>query len=47
MNCKLHVVADENGRPLRFFMTAGELSDYTGAATLLADDRCPAVIFWL
>ncbi len=33
MNTKLHAVAD--GRPTRFFMTAGQVSDYTGAAALL------------
>lgn len=37
MNTKLHAVADANGRPLRFFMTVGQVSDYTGAATLLDD----------
>jgi len=36
MNTKLHAVTDENGRPIRFFMTAGEVSDYTGAAALLS-----------
>ncbi|WP_156418157.1 IS5 family transposase [Aureimonas sp. AU4] len=35
MNTKLHAVADANGRPLSFFMTAGPVSDYTGAAALL------------
>jgi len=35
MNTKLHAVTDANGRPLRFFMTAGQISDYTGAAALL------------
>ena len=29
MNAKLHIVADANGRPLSFFMTAGPGSDYT------------------
>ena len=33
MNTKLHAVAD--GRPTRFFMTAGQVSDYTDAAALL------------
>ena len=33
MNTKLHAVAD--GRPTRFFMTAGQVSDYTRAAALL------------
>ena len=35
MNTKLHAVTDAEGRPLRFFMTTGQLSDYTGAAALL------------
>ena len=35
MNTKLHAVSDANGRPLSFFMTAGQVSDYTGAAALL------------
>ncbi len=35
MNTKLHAVCDADGRPIRFFMTAGEVSDYTGAAALL------------
>ena len=47
MNTKLHAVTDADGRPIRFFMTAGPLSamqaspagqrvsDYTGAAALL------------
>ena len=32
----LHAVTDAEGRPLSFFMTAGQVSDYTGAAALLA-----------
>jgi transposase len=28
-------VADAKGRPLKFFMTAGQVSDYMGAAALL------------
>ncbi len=35
MNTKIHAVADAIGRPLRFFLTAGPTSDYTGAAALL------------
>ena len=35
MNTKLHAVTDARGRPLKFFMTAGQVSDYTGAAALL------------
>ena len=37
MNTRLHAVADANGRPLSFFMTAGQVSDSTGAAALLDD----------
>jgi transposase len=32
MNTKLHTVADANGRPLNFFITAGQINEYTGAA---------------
>jgi transposase len=35
MTTKVHAVADADGRPGRFFMTAGQVSDYTGAAALL------------
>lgn len=35
MNTKLHAVTDAHGRPVSFFMTAGQISDYTGAAALL------------
>ncbi|WP_408872004.1 IS5 family transposase, partial [Gluconobacter oxydans] len=41
MNTKLHAVTDRNGRPFDFFMTAGQISDYTGAAALL-DSLPPA-----
>ncbi len=34
MNTKLHAVTDAHGRPIRFFLTAGQVSDYTGAAAL-------------
>ena len=37
MNTKLHAVTDANGRPLSFFITAGHVSDYTGAGALLDD----------
>ena len=30
MNTKLHAVTDAEGRPLSFFMTAVQVSDYTG-----------------
>lgn len=37
MNTKLHAITDQNGRPLSLFMTAGQISDYTGAAALLGE----------
>jgi len=37
MNTKLHANTNANGRPLSFFITAGQVSDYTGAAALLDD----------
>lgn len=40
MNTKLHAVTDAKGQPLKFFMTAGQISDYTRAAALL--DSLPA-----
>ncbi|PIL19191.1 hypothetical protein P775_15880 [Puniceibacterium antarcticum] len=36
MNTKLHAVTDAKGRPIRFFMSAEQVSDYTGAAALLS-----------
>lgn len=35
MNTTLHAVADAKGRPIGFFTSAGQVSDYTGAAALL------------
>lgn len=35
MNTKLHAVTDANGKPVSLFMTAGQASDYAGAAALL------------
>ena len=37
MNTKLHAVTDTIGRPIRFFMTAGQVSDYTGARALMSN----------
>lgn len=37
MNTKLHALTDANGRPLRFFMSASQISDHTGAAALPDD----------
>ena len=42
MNTKLHAVTNAKGRPIQFFMSAGQVSDYTGAAALLA--ACRALI---
>ena len=41
LNTKLHAVADAKGRPLKFFMTAGQVSDDMGAAALLKGCRRP------
>lgn len=35
MNSKLHAVADVKGRNIRLHITAGQISDYTGAAALI------------
>jgi len=35
MNTKLHAATDGNGNPISLFMTAGQVSDYTGAAAML------------
>ena len=37
MNTNLHAIADANRRPLSFFLIAGQVSDYTGAAALFDD----------
>ena len=37
MNTKLHAVCDSQGRPIHFFITAGQVSDYKGAAALLSN----------
>ncbi|SHJ80172.1 hypothetical protein SAMN04488012_12211 [Palleronia salina] len=50
MNTKLHVVTDRDGRPVRLFVTAGQVSDYKGALQsqlpqadrLIADQRYDA-----
>ncbi len=34
---KLHTVTDTVGRPIWFFMTAGQLSDYTEARALVSN----------
>ena len=36
MNTKLHAITDASGRPIRFFITAGQVSDYTGATALMS-----------
>ena len=35
MNTKLHAICDSHGRPLNFFVTAGQVRDYTSAKALL------------
>jgi transposase len=34
LNSKLHPICDSQGRPGTLFLTAGQVSDYTGAAAL-------------
>jgi len=36
-NIKMHAIADAEGRQIRFFLTAGQVSDYTGALALLSN----------
>lgn len=36
MNTKLHAVTDAAGHRIRFFITAGQVSDYTGARALMS-----------
>jgi len=36
MNTKLHAVANAAGRPVRLFITTGQVSDYTGARALVS-----------
>ena len=36
MNMNLYVATDEVGRPIRFYMTVGEVNDHTGARALLS-----------
>ncbi len=45
MNTKLHAVTDAKGRPIRFFISAGPVSDYIGAAALL--DSLPKADWFL
>ena len=44
MNTKLHAATDTSGRPIRFFITSGQVSDYTGAMALLGS---PPAADWL
>ena len=37
MNTKLHAVTDADGRPIRFFMTVGQVSEYSGSAAPLGN----------
>ena len=36
LNSKLHAVTDALGRPIRMFLSAGNLSDYKGALAMLS-----------
>tara|TARA_R110002049_G_scaffold285335_2_gene466172 strand:+ start:3579 stop:4001 length:423 start_codon:yes stop_codon:yes gene_type:complete len=35
-NTKLHAICDSQGRPINFFVSAGQVSDYIGAKALLS-----------
>ena len=37
MNSKLHAVCDGGGKPVAIYLTAGQVSDFKGAAELLED----------
>lgn len=39
MNTKVHAVTNAYARPLSFFITAGQIRDYTGAVALLDELR--------
>jgi hypothetical protein len=36
LNSKLHTICDERGRPLNFFLSAGQMSNAKGALALLS-----------
>ncbi|PZX16071.1 hypothetical protein LX81_02345 [Palleronia aestuarii] len=40
MNSRLHVVTDREGRPVRLFIAADQVSDYKGS-------NAATVIYWL
>jgi IS5 family transposase len=44
LSTKIHVLADEDGLPLEFRITAGQAGEYASAAELLKDQRAEAVI---
>ncbi|SFB17086.1 transposase, IS4 family [Poseidonocella pacifica] len=37
MNTKLHAICDSKGRPINFFVSAGQVSDYIGARALVSN----------
>ena len=37
MNTKLHAICDSHGRPINFFVSAEQVSDYIGARALLSN----------
>ncbi|NHN96343.1 transposase, partial [Acetobacter thailandicus] len=37
LNSKPHAMCDDQGRPVRLYLTAGQVSDFKGADVLLAD----------
>ncbi|AGI67552.1 hypothetical protein OAN307_c19000 [Octadecabacter antarcticus 307] len=45
MNTKLYAITDTSGRSIRFFITAWQVSDYTGANALM-NDLLDAISVW-
>ena len=45
MKTELHAITDSSGRPIQFFITAGQVSDYTGANVLM-NDLSEAISVW-
>jgi transposase len=44
LSTKIHLLADEDGLPLQFRITAGQAGEYAPAAALLVDQQAEAVI---
>jgi transposase len=47
LTTKIHTLADAQGRPLRFILTAGQDHDCTTAADLLAALHLASAMIWM